>query len=273
MTPAVSSTANVGGVAFPRTELHLAPGALALTAVIVACSGATATPETTGDTFFAPGVVDDLKELRADHPAFMLDRGPVLEEARQLPAEAGCSDGYEVTINVVNSNPVLSMADVVAAQVRWDSGTDVVLQPNDPATMYAGMRDGVADIDGVGAGIILRDQGDVIIQFYLQDVLPSPSNRQKDRVDELIKLQNRAIDSAQCQGHLEELAGILHRGRATGYPCSGIPTAGPSIAACRTTATRLPFSQLIKKWAHAWRAGGGSSDYDHNANSERGYRP
>ena len=223
-------------------------------------------------TFFAPGVVEDLGELRANSPAFMLDRGPALEEARGLLAEAGYPDGFEFTVNVVNSNPALSMAEVLAAQLREDLGLEAVLQPTDLATMYVGMRDGVANVDGVGTGIILRDPGDIINQFYLQDVLRNPHNWQNDRVDELIDLQNRAIDPTERQGHLEELAGILHRGESHWMPVFWNSNGGAFD--CRIqNYYNPPTVQLIKKWDHVWWAGGESSDCDHNANSERGYRP
>ena len=223
-------------------------------------------------TFFAPGVVEDLSELRANSPAFMLDRGPALEEARGLLAEAGFPDGFELTVNVVNSNPALSMAEALAAQFREDLGLEAVLQPTDLPTMYVGMRDGVANVDGVGTGIILRDPGDIINQFYLQDVLRNPHNWQNGRVDELIDLQNRAIDPTERQGHLEELASILHRGESHWLPVFWNSNGGGFD--CRIqNYCNPPTVQLIKKWDHVWWAGGEPSDCDHNANSERGYRP
>ncbi len=202
-------------------------------------------------TFFAPGVVEDLEELRASNPAFMPDRTSALEEARQLLADAGYPDGFEITLNVVNGNPALSMAEVVAAQLREDMGIEMVLQPTDLATMYVGMRDGVANVDGVGTGIILRDPGDIINQFYLQNVLRNPHNWQNDRVDELIDLQNRSIEPAERQAHLEELAEILHQGESHWLPVFWGANGGAFDYRIRNY-YYPPTVQLIKKWDHVW---------------------
>ena len=202
-------------------------------------------------TFFAPGVVEDLAELRANNPAFMEDRTAALEEARRLLTEAGYPDGFEITHNVVNSNPSLSTAETVAPQLREDLNIDIVIQPTDLATMYVGLRDGVANFDGVGTGIILRDPGDIINQFYLQDVLRNPHNWQNDRVDELIDLQNREVDPATRQGHLEELAEILHQGESHWLPVLWYSSGGAFDYRIRNY-YYPPTVQLIKKWDHVW---------------------
>ena len=202
-------------------------------------------------TFFAPGVVEDLAELRANNPAFMEDRTAALEEARRLLTEAGYPDGFEITHNVVNSNPSLSTAETVAPQLREDLNIDIVIQPTDLATMYVGLRDGVANFDGVGTGIILRDPGDIINQFYLQDVLRNPHNWQNDRVDELIDLQNREVDPATRQGHLEELADILHQGESHWLPVLWYSSGGAFDYRIRNY-YYPPTVQLIKKWDHVW---------------------
>ena len=202
-------------------------------------------------TFFAPGVVEDLAELRANNPAFMEDRTAALEEARRLLTEAGYPDGFEITHNVVNSNPSLSTAETVAPQLREDLNIDIVIQPTDLATMYVGLRDGVANFDGVGTGIILRDPGDIINQFYLQDVLRNPHNWQNDRVDELIDLQNREVDPAARQGHLEELAEILHQGESHWLPVLWYSSGGAFDYRIRNY-YYPPTVQLIKKWDHVW---------------------
>ena len=202
-------------------------------------------------TFFAPGVVEDLAELRATNPAFMEDRTAALEEARRLLTEAGYPDGFEITHNVVNSNPSLSTAETVAPQLREDLNIDIVIQPTDLATMYVGLRDGVANFDGVGTGIILRDPGDIINQFYLQDVLRNPHNWQNDRVDELIDLQNREVDPAARQGHLEELAEILHQGESHWLPVLWYSSGGAFDYRIRNY-YYPPTVQLIKKWDHVW---------------------
>ena len=202
-------------------------------------------------TFFAPGVVEDLEDLKANNPAYMEDRSAALEEARQLLADAGYPDGFEITHNVVNSNPSLSTAETVAPQLREDLGIDIRLEPTDLATMYVGLRDGIANFDGVGTGIILRDPGDILNQFYLQDVLRNPHNWQNDRVDALIDLQNEAVDPAKRQGHLEELADILHEGESHWLPVLWYSSGGAFDYRIRNY-HYPPTVQLVKKWDHVY---------------------
>ena len=201
-------------------------------------------------TFFAPGVVEDLEALRANNPAYG-DREAALAEARQLLTAAGYANGFEVKLNVVNSNPSLSSAEVVAPQMREDLNIDITIEPTDLATMYVGMRDGVANFDAVGTGIILRDPGDIINQFYLQDVLRNPHNWQNDRVDELIDLQNREVDPTVRQGQLEELADILHRGESHWLPYFWYSSGGALDYRIRNFYYPATV-QLIKKWDHVW---------------------
>ena len=210
--------------------------------------------------------MEDLADLQANNPAFMTDRTAALEEARRLLSEAGYADGFEITHNVVNGNPSLSTAETVAPQLREDLGIDIIIEPTDLATMYVGLRDGVANFDGVGTGIILRDPGDIINQFYLQDVLRNPHNWQNDRVDELIDLQNRAVDPAVRQGHLEELAGILHQGESHWLPVLWYSSGGAFDYRIRNY-YYPPTVQLIKKWDHIW------FDPDREMPEGIGYKP
>lgn len=218
-------------------------------------------------TFFAPGVVEDLEQLKATNPAYG-DRAAALTEARRLLSEAGYPDGFEVTLNVVNSNPSLSSAEVVAPQLREDLNVDITIEPTDLATMYVGMRDGVANFDAVGTGIILRDPGDIINQFYLQDVLRNPHNWQNDQVDELIDLQNRAVDPAARQGHLEDLANILHQGESHWLPYFWYSSGGAFDYRIRNY-YYPPTVQLIKKWDHVWF----DPDREPLPASVKGYQP
>jgi ABC-type transport system substrate-binding protein len=106
-------------------------------------------------------------------------------------------------------------------------------------------------MSSVGTGIILRDPGDIVNQFYLQDVLRNPHNWQNDRVDELIALQNEAIDPAERQRYLEEMADILHRGESHWLPYFWYSTAGAYDYRIRNF-QYPPTVQLIKKWDHQW---------------------
>ena len=202
-------------------------------------------------TFFAPGVVEDLDDLKATNPAFMEDRSAAIAEAKELLADAGFPDGFEITHNVVSSNPSLSTAETVAPQLRADLGIDIVIQPADLATMYVGLRDGVANFDGVGTGIILRDPGDILNQFYLQDVLRNPHNWQNDEVDRLIDAQNEEVDPAARQALLEDLADILHEGESHWLPVLWYSSGGAFDYRIRNY-YYPPTVQLIKKWDHVY---------------------
>ena len=219
-------------------------------------------------TFFAPGVVEDLAVLQADNPAFMTSRTAALTEARSLLNEAGYADGFDITLNVVNGNPSLATAETVAPQMREDLNINITIQPTDLATMYVGLRDGVANVSGVGTGIILRDPGDIINQFYLQDVLRNPHNWQDDRADELIALQNEAVDPLVRQGYLNELADILHRGDSHWLPVLWYSAGGALDYRIRNY-YYPPTVQLIKKWDHVWFDEGTELP----ASDVKGYRP
>lgn len=220
----------------------------------------------TPGTYFAPGVVENLDDLRANNAAFAEDRAAAIEEAKALLAEAGYPDGIKVKMNTRNSNPTLPAAEVAGAQLRRDVGIDIEIIPNDLATTYAVMRDGTHEISTVGTGIILRDPADILNQFYLQDVLRNPQNWQDDRVDELIDLQNRAIDQRARQGHLEEIANILHTGKSHLVVYFWGSNGGALDYRIRNFHTP-PTLQQIHKWDHVW------FDPDREQPAESGYQP
>ena len=217
-------------------------------------------------TFFSPGVVEQLDDLRANNPAFAEDRTAAIAEAKRLLAEAGYPDGISVKMNTRNAIPTLPAAEVAGEQLRQDVGIDIEIVPNDLATMYAVMRDGTHEISTVGTGIILTDPADILNQFYLQDVLRNPQNWQNDRIDELIDLQNRAIDQRVRQGHLEEIADILHTGKShlVVYFWGG---AGGALDYRVRNFHLPPTVQQIHKWDHVW------FDPDREQPAESGYQP
>ena len=217
-------------------------------------------------TYFAPGVVEDLADLKANNPAFTDDRSAAIAEAKQLLADAGYPDGISVKMNTRNAIPTLPAAEVASAQLRRDVGIDIEIVPNDLATTYAVMRDGTHEISTVGTGIILRDPADILNQFYLQDVLRNPQNWQDDRVDELIDLQNRAIDQRERQGNLEEIADILHTGKSHLVVYFWGSNGGALDYRIRNFHTP-PTLQQIHKWDHVW------FDPDREQPAESGYQP
>jgi peptide/nickel transport system substrate-binding protein len=217
-------------------------------------------------TFFSPGVVEDLSALQANNPAFAEDRAAAIEQSKQLLAEAGYPDGLSVKMNTRNAIPTLPAAEVAGEQMRRDVGIDIEIVPNDLATTYAVMRDGTHDISTVGTGIILTDPADILNQFYLQDVLRNPQNWQDNRIDELIDLQNRAIDQRVRQGHLEEIASILHTGKShlVVYFWGG---AGGALDYRIRNFHLPPTVQQIHKWDHVW------FDPDREQPADSGYQP
>ena len=220
----------------------------------------------TPGTYFAPGVVENMDDLRANNAAFAEDRTAAIEQAKALLAEAGYPDGIKVKMNTRNSNPTLPAAEVASAQLRRDVGIDIEILPNDLATTYAVMRDGTHEISTVGTGIILRDPADILNQFYLQDVLRNPQNWQDDRIDELIDLQNRAIDQRVRQDHLEEIADILHTGKSHLVVYFWGSNGGALDYRIRNFHTP-PTLQQVHKWDHVW------FDPDREQPAESGYQP
>ena len=220
----------------------------------------------TPGTYFAPGVVENMDDLRANNSAFAEDRTAAIEQAKALLAEAGYPDGIKVKMNTRNSNPTLPAAEVASAQLRRDVGIDIEILPNDLATTYAVMRDGTHEISTVGTGIILRDPADILNQFYLQDVLRNPQNCQDDRIDELIDLQNRAIDQRVRQDHLEEIADILHTGKSHLVIYFWGSNGGALDYRIRNFHTP-PTLQQVHKWDHVW------FDPDREQPAESGYQP
>ncbi len=220
----------------------------------------------TPGTYFAPGVVESMDDLRANNSAFAEDRTAAIEQAKALLAEAGYPDGIKVKMNTRNSNPTLPAAEVASAQLRRDVGIDIEILPNDLATTYAVMRDGTHEISTVGTGIILRDPADILNQFYLQDVLRNPQNWQDDRIDELIDLQNRAIDQRVRQDHLEEIADILHTGKSHLVVYFWGSNGGALDYRIRNFHTP-PTLQQVHKWDHVW------FDPDREQPAESGYQP
>ncbi len=220
----------------------------------------------TPGTYFAPGVVENMDDLRANNAAFAEDRTAAIEQAKALLAEAGYPDGIKVKMNTRNSNPTLPAAEVASAQLRRDVGIDIEILPNDLATTYAVMRDGTHEISTVGTGIILRDPADILNQFYLQDVLRNPQNWQDDRIDELIDLQNRAIDQRVRQDHLEEIADILHTGKSHLVIYFWGSNGGALDYRIRNFHTP-PTLQQVHKWDHVW------FDPDREQPAESGYQP
>ena len=220
----------------------------------------------TPGTYFAPGVVENMDDLRANNSAFAEDRTAAIEQAKALLAEAGYPDGIKVKMNTRNSNPTLPAAEVASAQLRRDVGIDIEILPNDLATTYAVMRDGTHEISTVGTGIILRDPADILNQFYLQDVLRNPQNWQDDRIDELIDLQNRAIDQRVRQDHLEEIADILHTGKSHLVIYFWGSNGGALDYRIRNFHTP-PTLQQVHKWDHVW------FDPDREQPAESGYQP
>jgi ABC-type transport system substrate-binding protein len=202
-------------------------------------------------TFFAPGVAEDLEELAQTSLAYQPDRSAALTEAKRLLAEAGYSDGLEITLNTVNTEPSLPAAEVFSAQMREDLGVEITLSPKDLATVYVEMRDGVHHLNNVGTGLILRDPGDVLNQWYDIDVLRNPHNWENRRVTELIDLQNSEPNQEKRLGYIKEIADILQEGEGHFLPYFWYTSGGALDYRIRNYYPP-PTVQLVHKWDHVW---------------------
>jgi peptide/nickel transport system substrate-binding protein len=217
-------------------------------------------------TFFAPGVVEHVDALTKTSLAYQRNRSSAIAEAKKLLAEAGYPNGFKVTINTVNTAPSLPAAEVFSAQMRQDLGIEVTLSPKDLATMYVEMRDGVHNLDNVGTGLILRDPGDVLNQWYARDVLRNPHNWENPRVTELINLQNREPNQEKRLSYIKEISDILQTGEGHFLPYFWY-TSGGALDYRLRNYYPPPTVQLAHKWDHVWW------DPDRPMPQGKGYQP
>jgi peptide/nickel transport system substrate-binding protein len=217
-------------------------------------------------TYFAPGVVEDLAELAKVDAAYKPDRTEALEKARALMAEAGYPDGIDITFNAVNTPPSLPAAEVFSAQMKKDLNWNVTIEPADLATMYVHMRDGDANLDTVGTGLILRDPGDVLNQWYDTDVLRNSNNWTHPRITELFQLQAKTPDPKERLAQIKEISDILHTGVGHNLPYFWYVSGGAMDYRIRNYHIP-PTIQLVHKWDHIW------FDPDRKQPKEPGYHP
>jgi peptide/nickel transport system substrate-binding protein len=202
-------------------------------------------------TFFAPGVAEDLDELAQTSLAYQTDRTAAITEAKRLLAEAGYADGLEITLNTVNTAPSLPAAEVFSAQMREDLGVEITISPKDLATTYVEMRDGVHHLSNVGTGLVLRDPGDVLNQWYDLDVLRNPHNWEHPRVTELIELQNKEPNQEKRLALIKEISDILQQGESHFLPYFWY-TSGGALDYRLRNYYPPPTVQLVHKWDHVW---------------------
>ena len=154
----------------------------------------------------------------------------------------------------------------MAAQMKRDLNWNVTLEPADLATMYVKMRDGTANMDTVGTGLILRDPGDVLNQWYDQDVLRNSQNWSNPRITELFQLQAKTPDVDKRLGQVKEIADILHTGIGHNVPYFWYTSGGALDYRIRNYYVP-PTIQLVHKWDHIW------FDPDREMPSGKGYQP
>ncbi|MFB3119913.1 MAG: ABC transporter substrate-binding protein, partial [Stenotrophomonas maltophilia] len=168
---------------------------------------------TTPGTFFGVNYVETLNEMN-NVPGWRTNKQQDFDEARKLLAEAGYPDGLKVTMNTVSTGTTAQGAEALTPQLRKDVGIDITLDAKGLAEMYQGMRDGTGNMSMVGTGPILRDPGDIINQFFDQDVLRNPHNWSDPRIDLLIAAQDKESDPTKRKALIAEMVDVFREGES-----------------------------------------------------------
>ena len=204
-------------------------------------------------TFFSPGFAEDSDEFaKANLPGYRLNKAEDIAEAKALLAAAGFPDGLkDIKLNSLNAGPSKRAAEAVAAQFRRDGIADITLDAVDLATMYVKMRDGTHALSLVNTGIIIPDPGDIINQFFLQDVLRNPHNWSDPRTDALITAQNKEQDPVKRRALIKEFADVLHEGTSHVVPMWWNSSGATFDYRLRNWHSPTTV-QLVHKWDHVY---------------------
>ena len=204
-------------------------------------------------TFFSPGFVEDsTKFAKEGKPGYRTDKDVDLAEAKKLLAKAGFPDGIpNLKINGLNAGTTMKAAEQVASQFRRDGIADITLDAVDLATMYVKMRDGNHSMSLVNTGIIITDPGDIINQFFLQDVLRNPHNWNDPRTDQLMIDQNMEQDPTKRREFIEQFADVLHEGQSHIVPLWWNSSGATFDYRLRNWHAPMTV-QLVHKWDHVY---------------------
>ena len=199
-------------------------------------------------TFFTPLYVEDPFDNR---PGYRTNKEEDLAEARALMAQAGFPGGFKATINSLTSGQGLRTVEAVTAQLRDDVGIDFTISPKDLATFYVAMRDEENSASAVGTGLILRDPGDIINQFYDLNTDRNAGNWSDPRTDRLIGLQEVEFDPVKRKELIRQFAEVLQEGESHLVPLAW--SSSGAVMDYRIRNFHLPSTiQLIRKWDHMW---------------------
>jgi ABC-type transport system substrate-binding protein len=204
-------------------------------------------------TFFSPGFVEDSVEFtKANLPGYRANPADDVAEAKALLTAAGFPDGLkDIKLNSLNAGPSKRAAEAFSAQMRRDGLADITLDAVDLATMYVKMRDGTHAMSMVNTGIIITDPGDIINQFFLQNVLRNPENWSDPRTDALMTAQNLEQDPVKRRALIKEFADVLHEGTSHVVPMWWNSSGATFDYRLRNWHAPMTV-QLVHKWDHVW---------------------
>ena len=204
-------------------------------------------------TFFSPGFVEDSEQFAKEgKPGYRMDKDVDLAEAKKLLAKAGFPDGIpNLKINGLNAGSSMKAAEQVAAQFRRDGIAEITLDAVDLATMYVKMRDGNHSMSLVNTGIIITDPGDIINQFFLQNVLRNPHNWSDARTDQLMIDQNMEQDPTKRRELIKQFADVLHEGESHIVPLWWNSSGATFDYRLRNWHAPMTV-QLVHKWGHVY---------------------
>jgi peptide/nickel transport system substrate-binding protein len=204
--------------------------------------------------YFPPGYAQSNEEI-LQLPGFRYVDGAKdpqdLAEARRLLTEAGFPDGFKLTFNVDEAKEARTEAELVASQLKKNLNIDVDLQVADRATFYANLRDGNHSLSVIGTSLFFLEPETVVVQWYAKDSLRNPHNWENPRMNELMALQARELNSEVRRGYYREMAEILDQGDNHWIPLYWQRVAG--AVDYRIQNFRPPYHpHTIWKWDQIW---------------------
>ena len=202
-------------------------------------------------SFFPIGMVEDQAEL-ALMPGYRQPKDQDIAEAKKLLAEAGFPEGFETSINILNSSAsIIAHGELLTDQLRRKLGIDARISSVDLATYYVQLRDGTHPLSLGGTGYPVRDPSETLTQFFQRPSLRNSYDWSHPRIDELSAIQEAEFDPEKRQAMFKEIADILHQGEGHYVPLIWFPLSGAldyRIQNFHVTS----FSQNITKLEHLW---------------------
>ena len=207
-------------------------------------------------TWFAPGTVEDLDEVR-QQPGYRMINGKKdpqdIAEAKRLLTEAGYPDGkgLEITFNLPGSKTTIAGAEVWAEQLRNVLGAKVDLKTHDTATYYVHLRDATYNISSVGGGRSIPDPSDTLNTLFQKGALRNPHDWSDPVFDKLVVDQEKELDPVKRKAVFKKMVDFLRSGESHLIILGWYDVSG-ALDYRFQNYVPAQTSQTVHKWEHAW---------------------